>query len=1021
MGALPPAGQWTRLEVPASLLGLDGATVMGFTIMVTDGALTFDRIGTIASSDTANGETTSYLHDADNRLIAAQDPAEAAAGTDTQYGYDAAGNEISMIDALGNVTTYAYDARNELIGVTDPANQGTTHQYSYTYDPNGNLRTATDPRGNTTTYSYDSDDRLASVQIASGETSTYLYNNIGEVTTFTDGNFRNTNYAYDALGQLQSMTQENSDLEPATTTYAHDPDGNVTAVTVLDDDDPDDPLDATTTYTYDPADRLEAVTDAIGHTTAYTYDGDGNLTSVTDALGHETTYAYDAEDRLVGETEPSGGETGPNDGGTTTYTYDKFGNLLTVTDPDGNTTTYTYDLDNRQLSETSPTAGVTSYTYDAAGNLVQTIDPDGHMLTYSYDADNRETGETWVNPLGGAPLDVFSTTYDSAGNVTSTGDESSNITYTYDSDNRLLTETVTDPSESDVPVVTLSYAYDGVGNTSTLTDSLGGLVSYSYDARNHVSGISQSWTDEAAASVAYTYDDAGNMTALSRASDLYGEDAVLSTTYTYDAANNLVGISNQLPDGTPVSSYAYGLDAADRLSTETKLWTNADGTTSSDTSTYDYTNNNQLTDVSHTNTSFSPETFTYDANGNRTMAGYSTGTGNELTSDGTYNYTYDANGNMVTQTDIATGDETIYTYDYRNRLVEVQQDSGGGPTVVARYTYDALNRRLGVSEAASTTWTIYDGASTDPLIDFDGSGDVTARYLNGPSPAGVDAVLARYTPSGGTAWYLADRLGSVGDIVTNSGMVIDHIDYTAFGTPTQTAPSEGDRFEYAGMQYDAVIGQYYDEARWYRAGTGRFSRLDPMGFGGGDSNLYRYADNDPSNEIDPDGLSLASNATFLWDWFWGNGDRVRTYDPDSPQGRDMITSPGANRLRNAFYEGGCKSIPRHKFSYGTAEGAWDTLLNPFMWGSTALQVGGFEAIAKNNGDGTVTYTISNIAGKYSFFYHQVPDRTSNFGMMTNILQTFRWTEPIDPSKCSPRGGFNTWYQNMGNIGAPMGR
>ena len=45
--------------------------------------------------------------------------------------------------------------------------------------------------------------------------------------------------------------------------------------------------------------------------------------------------------------------------------------------------------------------------------------------------------------------------------------------------------------------------------------------------------------------------------------------------------------------------------------------------------------NNQLTGVTHSNSSFAAESFSYDANGNRTITGYSTGTGNELTSDGT--------------------------------------------------------------------------------------------------------------------------------------------------------------------------------------------------------------------------------------------------------------------------------------------------------------------------------------------------------------------------------------------------
>ena len=56
-------------------------------------------------------------------------------------------------------------------------------------------------------------------------------------------------------------------------------------------------------------------------------------------------------------------------------------------------------------------------------------------------------------------------------------------------------------------------------------------------------------------------------------------------------------------------------------------------------------------------------TYTYDANGNRTMTGYSTGTGNQLLNDGTYTYTYDADGNMIEKSK-GTGLQTwFYTYD----------------------------------------------------------------------------------------------------------------------------------------------------------------------------------------------------------------------------------------------------------------------------------------------------------------------------------------------------------------------
>jgi RHS repeat-associated protein len=343
------------------------------------------------------------------------------------------------------------------------------------------------------------------------------------------------------------------------------------------------------------------------------------------------------------------------------------------------------------------------------------------------------------------------------------------------------------------------------------------------------------------------------MTGLTRYSDTSGADEVLSTAYTYDAANNLTGISHETPGSTVVASYSYTLDPADRLTEEVHSWGSGSST---DTTDYTYTANNQLTGVTHSNSSFANESFSYDSNGNRTMTGYTTGTGNELTSDGTYDYTYDANGNMITKTDIATGDELIYTYDFRNRLVEVDQVVGGDESTLATYGYDLLNRRVEVTEGGNTTFTVYhDPKSTVPLLDFDWSGDLTARYLGGPTPSGVDAVLARDTPSGGVAWYLTDRLGTVGDLVNNSGTVIDHIDYSAFGQVlAQTNSANGDRFTFAGMQYDATTQMYFDQARYYDASSGRFISQDPLQFQSNTENFYAYTSNSPTDFTDPSGL-----------------------------------------------------------------------------------------------------------------------------------------------------------------------
>ena len=45
MGALPSAGQWVRLEVPAALVGLEGRSVNGMAFTLQDGRATWDRAG----------------------------------------------------------------------------------------------------------------------------------------------------------------------------------------------------------------------------------------------------------------------------------------------------------------------------------------------------------------------------------------------------------------------------------------------------------------------------------------------------------------------------------------------------------------------------------------------------------------------------------------------------------------------------------------------------------------------------------------------------------------------------------------------------------------------------------------------------------------------------------------------------------------------------------------------------------------------------------------------------------------
>ena len=82
------------------------------------------------------------------------------------------------------------------------------------------------------------------------------------------------------------------------------------------------------------------------------------------------------------------------------------------------------------------------------------------------------------------------------------------------------------------------------------------------------------------------------------------------------------------------------------------------------------------------------------------------------------------------------------------------------------------------------------------------------RYLNGPTGDIVDAVIARESAGGTIAWYLPDRLGTIRDLINNSGSIIDHVDYSAFGTVLdESSPSSGDRMMgFAGMERDTATG-----------------------------------------------------------------------------------------------------------------------------------------------------------------------------------------------------------------------
>jgi RHS repeat-associated protein len=537
---------------------------------------------------------------------------------------------------------------------------------------------------------------------------------------------------------------------------------------------------------------------------------------VTDPLSHVTTYGYDAAD-----------------------------NRVSVEDAGGNVTGFGFDVLNRATTETDPLGKVTTAAYDAAGRVESVTDRLGRVRVFGYDAAGRKTTETWED-AGGATVRTQTFGYDGNGNLTAATDPGGSYAIDYDVLDR--------PIEVDEPFgVGLTFGYDGAGNRTTVTDSQGGVVTSVFDLANRLTSR-QLDGPSADARVDSAYTPLGAVDTLTRYADLAGTTLVGTTEYDYDAGGRVTGVTTKDDAGVTLLATGYGYDLADRLTSRTEGGV---------TTVYTYDAAGQLTGDGAT-------TFGYDATGNRT--GAVVGAGNRVLSDGTWAYTYDDEGQLVKKSQGALADTWTYAYDHEGRLTGATRAAtdGGSATATVAYTYDALGNRASRTAWDGTTTVTerfaYDGwdpakpgavgtEGFDAWAEVDGSGVVTTRRAFG---AGFDEPVAVVT--GGTAgWYAADLVGSVRLTVDAAGAPTSSATYDAFGN--LVSGTRGDRYGYAGREWDGVLGQSYNRARVYDPAAGRWWAEDPLGLAAGDVNLYRYVGNQPTTRTDPSGMQYSSGGS----------------------------------------------------------------------------------------------------------------------------------------------------------------
>lgn len=741
----------------------------------------YDNKGRLTGVTNALKETLSITYDAEGRVSVVKD----ALGKKTSYGYDIYGNLSVIEDASGNSTKLYYEGR-ELLKIKDALGNET----AFMYDEAGNVRSVTDADGVTTRYEsdalnrivkttdasgnkvligYDEEGRVTETENALGEKEeirynasgkieevlhadkskeTFSYNERGKLVSVRDEEGNETKIDYDRMGREETITLPNGgkvryerdllgrvikeeDAEGRTTEYTLDAEGNV-----IEERQGEEVL----ARTYDALNRVSKTTDALGRTRVYGYDKNGNLTAVTNPKGGVTRYEYDETGRLVKEILPDNEER--------VYTYTKTGKIESVLE-DGIKTLLSYTKAGR-LESVSRNGHIRErYLYDAAGRVHERVFSDGYALSFTYDALNR------VKKIQDSRGRALVYTYDERGRIIEAKDEDTVTRYSYTKTGEL--KSVTDALGS-----VSRYEYDALRNLS-LVDYQGQVTTYERDLTGRILKV----IDAASQEETYTYNREGRLSSKTdkdknTTSYVYNRAGLVAqVTYgdgkkvllSYDPLDKIKEIIDDLgttviendalgrvtkvtdPEGKEVS---YGYAAGAKRSHITY----PDG----HSVYYTYDEDGNLSTLTNRD---SVTSYAYDENGrltkkllpNGTRQMYAYAQGGFLTQMESYDkeglldrYTYEYNAKglknkaLIERRNLPEVSGTYtYAYDILHRLTGVEQNG----EMIKRYAYDARgNRSMQEADDHTTTYTydILDRLTKEVITGEEGTRTKGYRY-----------------------------------------------------------------------------------------------------------------------------------------------------------------------------------------------------------------------------------------------------------------------------------------------------
>jgi RHS repeat-associated protein len=837
-----------------------------------------NHYGQVTQIRDARGTLTHYDYDGANRTAVIQD----AAGrrVTTRYAYDAIGNIVAITLPNGGVRHFEVDAQNLIRKETTPMGYARRYGYDahgnvtamhvgdyvyrFEYDMLDRLIVRQEPRDAgatpemvTTRYTYDTDNRLTGVLFPEGNRMALIYDAWGRLTEKERGvgtrDASMMQYQYDADGHMVgvvdglghlTMLERNGFGETTAIIYPNhtrqelerDAAGRVVALTWKD-----------SSGAIVASDKIER--DALGlssrelqwdsqsnswRATRREFDGVGNLIQVTQPTGAVTRWEYDALGNRTHAVYP--------ENLVESWEYNELGLPIAYQDPAKSKTLFSYDLQGRLTSRTDPNHAVTKFSYDDRDNLLQEVPPEGADIRYDYDGLGRRTAVAWGERV---------TRYDWDGNGrlrTLTDPMGRATRYTYDALDRLLSEQFPDGGVA-------TQLYDANSQVVKRCQPNGNCATQHYDVMGNM--LSRQVRD---LQQLFQYDDLGRMV-VAHSGEVTSQFSYSSTSdvtesmqgqhrlkLDYDAAGrrrqmtfsnggvarwqrDALGRATQVEGpagfraaqrwgahGPEKSTYGNGRSDVmqyDMMGNVVKSVTPASSRGPDAVVNYSYNLLGNLISKNDTHYSYDPwqqlvqagsDQWRYTLNGEREQ---------------TVALEFDRNGNTTSD------GHQHYLYDAFDRLQEVR---AADEKLIARYAYDALNRRVAKTVAGHTTTYVYDG--WEPVEIYE-DGKLIQQFVRGDDLDNAFGMISENAPQ----YFHRDRMGSVVAVSDATGKNVQQFSYDAFGD-TRIIPSplggegqgEGLVRRYTGQLYDPEIGLYYMRNRYYSPGLGQFLTRDPLGY-----------------------------------------------------------------------------------------------------------------------------------------------------------------------------------------------